>query len=260
MDALSRIVKVHQDSKAHLEACKIHENWRVYKTIDDAIKSATKMEQSYWRQILDRVVNVTPTLAQGNIPFRGHRENDVEAHQGNFLSTIKLLAKYDSLLEDLLRKPEGTIKYLHHRNHDELIQILSQPVVSRIATTIKTCPFFSVISDTTSDVSKIEQMSQVYRYVTLQTDEKGIPMKININESFLGFHAVAEQSCKALAAEIVGCIESHGLDLSRLQRPRVRWRCQHEWRLLWCTSQIEGDTAACNIRALYDTQFKFRTE
>ena len=57
------------------------------------IKSATTIEQSYWRQILDRVVNVTLTLTQGNIPFRGHRENDVEAHQGNFLSIIKLLAK-----------------------------------------------------------------------------------------------------------------------------------------------------------------------
>jgi hypothetical protein len=195
----------------------LHKNWRANQTIDDAMKSAEKMEQSYWRQILERIVNVTLTLAQGNMPFRGHRENDVEVHQGNFLSIIKLLAKYDPLLDDRLHKPEGTIKYLHHRNHDELIQILSQHVVARIATTIKTCPFFSVLSDTTSYVSKTDQMSQVYRYVTLQRDERGIPTRININESFLSFHAVADQSSKALAAEIVGCIESHGLDLSRLR-------------------------------------------
>ena len=65
------------------------------------------------------------------MPFRGHRENDVEVNQSNFLFVIKL-QKYDPLRDDLLRKPEATIKYLHHRNHDELIQILSLHVVASI--------------------------------------------------------------------------------------------------------------------------------
>ena len=151
------------------------------------------------------------------MPFRGHRENDTELQQGNFLSIVQLLAKYDQLLAELIRKPGGTVKYLHHRNHDELIQILSQDVVANIVSTISSCAFFSVITDTTSDVSKTDQMSQVFRYVTLQRDENGVPTKICINESFLGFHDVADQSSENLAAEIVGCMESHGLDLSRLR-------------------------------------------
>ena len=214
---LGGTVKLHQESKAHLDACKIHASWQANQNIDDAINCALKTEQTYWRQVLERIVNVTLTLAQGNISFRGHRENDIEVNQGNFLSVITLLAKYDPLLADLLRKPEGTVKYLHHRNHDELIQILSQHVVANIATVIKACPFFSVISDTTSDITKTDQMCQVYRYVTLQTDEKGAPTRIVINESFLGFHAVGDQSSETLAEEIVSCMKSHGLDLSRLR-------------------------------------------
>jgi len=65
------------------------------------------------------------------MPFRGHRENDTELQQGNFLSIVQLLAKYDPLLAELIRKPGDTVKYLHHRNHDELIQILSQHAVAK---------------------------------------------------------------------------------------------------------------------------------
>ena len=214
---LSRVIKIHQESKARIKACRVQETWRANRLIDDALDSVAKTEETYWRQVLDRIVNVTLTLAQGNMPFRGQRENDTELHQGNFLSIVQLLAKYDPLLAELTRKPGGTVKYLHHRNHDELIQILSQHVVANIVSTISSCAFFSVLTDTTSDVSKTDQMSQVFRYVTLQRDENGVPTKISINESFLGFHDVADQSSENLAAEIVGCMESHGLDLSRLR-------------------------------------------
>ena len=112
---------MHQQSKAHLDACRLHEMWRSGQTVDEMTNEASKNEQNYWRQVLHRIVNVTLTLAEGNISFRGHRENLNDTEQGakgNFLGIIKLLAKYDPLLADLLQKPEGSIKYLHHRNHD----------------------------------------------------------------------------------------------------------------------------------------------
>ena len=54
---LSRTVKVHQESKAHLEACKINENSRANETTDDAMKSAVKAEETYWRQFIERIAN-----------------------------------------------------------------------------------------------------------------------------------------------------------------------------------------------------------
>ena len=77
------MIKIHQESKAHIEACRVQETWRANRLIDDALDSVAKTEETYWRRVLDRIVNVTLTLAQGNMPFRGHRENDTELQQVN---------------------------------------------------------------------------------------------------------------------------------------------------------------------------------
>ena len=194
--------------------------WRSGQTVDEMTNEASKNEQNYWRQVLQRIVNVTLKLAEGNISFRGLRENLNDTEQGakgNFLGIIKLLAKYDPLLADLLQKPEGSIKYLHHRNHDEISKLLSEEVTTNIIKKINNCAFFSVIIDTTQDISKINQLSQVFRYVTIQKDANEVPKKIIVNESFLGFHKVTDQHDEQLSEEIINCIESHGLDLTKLR-------------------------------------------
>jgi hypothetical protein len=52
---------------------------------------------------------------------------------------------------------------------------------------------------------------------TVQIDEKDAPTRIVINENFMGFHAVGDQSIETLAEEIVSCTKSHELVLSRLR-------------------------------------------
>jgi hypothetical protein len=49
--------------------------------------------------------------------------------------------------------------------------------------------------DTTEDVSKIDQLSTVYRYVK---DKNGVPTDLNISESFLGFEIVESQKAVGL--------------------------------------------------------------
>ena len=53
----------------------------------------------YWRQVLERIINVTITLATCNLSFVGHREIIRQANSGNFLSIIQLLASYDLVLK-----------------------------------------------------------------------------------------------------------------------------------------------------------------
>jgi len=66
------------------------------------------------------------TMSKCNIAFRGHRENDSytdddrPSSRGNFLEFIHLIAKYDHVLENLLKQPNGTTKYLSgsiQKNH-----------------------------------------------------------------------------------------------------------------------------------------------
>ncbi|KAF3844232.1 hypothetical protein F7725_013573 [Dissostichus mawsoni] len=49
--------------------------------------------------------------------------------------------------------------------------------------------------DTTQDISKRDQISQVYRYVTIQRDENDNAKDILINEAFLGFVETVDTWC-----------------------------------------------------------------
>lgn len=61
---------------------------------------------------------------------------------------------------------------------------------------IVNAPFYSILFDNTQDISRSDELCELYRYCIIEKDENGTPnvFKININELFLGFHEV-----KALA-------------------------------------------------------------
>ena len=53
--------------------------------------------------------------------------------------------------------------------------------------------------DTTQDISKVDQLSQIYRYVEILKSDSGVPVQITIKESFLGFKAIKDQSAYGIA-------------------------------------------------------------
>jgi Domain of unknown function (DUF4371) len=92
--------------------------------IDKAFAEERKAEEKYWRKVIKRVIDVVIHLATQNLPFRGHREEPAKqqadngekakdnesfnaSNRGNFLATIELLAKYDTVLRDLLENQKG---------------------------------------------------------------------------------------------------------------------------------------------------------
>lgn len=86
---------------------------------------------------------------------------------------------------------------------------------SEIVSEIKKIQFYSIIMDTTQDISKVDQMSQIFRYVSVERDTYQRACSITINEAFLGFHAIEDQSAAQIASNIVACIESKGLEISK---------------------------------------------
>jgi hypothetical protein len=53
-----------------------------------------------WREILERITVTVQTLAQQNLPLRGHRESVVsDPSPGNFLALLKYLAKFDPVMK-----------------------------------------------------------------------------------------------------------------------------------------------------------------
>src|SRR5678816_3844066 len=71
--------------------------------------------------------------------------------------------------------------------------------------------FFSLILDTTQDISKSDHLSVVIRYVCINYDEK----KLQINESFLGFIPITNQKTEGLESEVCKFLESNNFSIKK---------------------------------------------
>lgn len=206
---LNRIIKRHEGNDEHNKCCAIFDKWKNNKTIDKAQESLLRQEINKWRQILERIIDVTLTLATTNMPFRGTNENLDSSNPGVFLSIIKLLSKYDPVLKNLLdSRSKMSTTYLSPQIQNEIIDILGKAVKDEIKKSIESAPFFSIIIDTTQDISKTDQLSLIFRYVSFEYDQnkKPVPVDIVIKESFLGFIPIENQTSENLTNEIINAV------------------------------------------------------
>lgn len=110
-------------------------------------------------------------------------------------------------MKELINRPEGSVKYLSQQ-----IQDVKGRVKADIINEINKAPFYSIIMDTMQDVSKIDQLSQVYRYETFVKNDMDIATDIQINEVFWGFEATVGSSVSELENQFLGSIEKNGID------------------------------------------------
>jgi hypothetical protein len=90
---------------------------------------------------------------------------------------------------------------------NEIIALLTESIKSEIVVVSKEAPFFSIIMDTTQDVSKTDQLSAVYLYLNIPEDKNGVPTDLNICESFFGFEIVESQKAVGLQEQIYNSIK-----------------------------------------------------
>ena len=68
-------------------------------TIDDAAQLAQQRSFEKWKAILARMLDCVLYLARKTLPLHGHSEDlSRDGNCGNFLETLKLLAKYRWIL------------------------------------------------------------------------------------------------------------------------------------------------------------------
>jgi len=78
---------------------------------------------------------------------------------------------------------------------------------SQLVTRIQSAPFFSIIADTTSDVSRVDQLSIVIRWME----------GLKIHETFLVFLRVTDATATGLTKLITDFLQKIGLDLNKLR-------------------------------------------
>nr|CAI5824148.1 unnamed protein product [Callosobruchus analis] len=184
----------HEKSQQHITASLSYNNWLQGNTIDTLLKSEIDSKITFWRDVLHRIINVIITLVSCNLPLRG---NDSDC--GNFMAVSRLLSNYDNSS----KTESPTIQ-------NEIISLLGTTVRNNIISEIKKAPFLTIILDTTQD-----QLSVVFRYISVTENDDNVPKKIKICESFLGFIAVTDWSAAGLKTVILNLTKEYGIDLTK---------------------------------------------
>lgn len=138
------------------------------KIIDQANQRLIESEKQYWNRILQRVVSVVQLLGQQSLTFRGSSDQLYHHNNGNFLKIIELIAKYDPLMAEHVRRAinsKNKTRYLGKEIQNEIINLISDAIKSRILSMVKEAKYYSIILDCTPDLSHTEQMTIIIRFV-----------------------------------------------------------------------------------------------
>ena len=96
------------------------------------------------------------------------------------------------MLSELISLPSRATKYLSGKIQNELITLLGTTLRKTLISKINRAPFWSVILDTTSDITRRDQLSVVIRWVYIEDEH------FEISESFPGFVVVTDADAQGL--------------------------------------------------------------
>ncbi|XP_050548714.1 uncharacterized protein LOC126910304 [Daktulosphaira vitifoliae] len=108
------------------------------------------------------------------------------------------------------RGVQGNAKYSSHRTQNELITLCSKILKENIVCEASDANAFSIIADETADISGVEQLTIVIRFL----DKQSNPFKIR--EEFLGFLPLNKLDSESVATQILSFMVNCGLDLTKL--------------------------------------------
>jgi len=203
------VVLEHENSLMHRESVmtfsvRTKNNGR----IDQEISYQINLEVNYWKEVLKRIVAVIKFLSSRGIAFRGENQIIGSQHNGNYLGCLELISQFDPFLLEHLNKygnqGKGNPSYLSANICNEFINIMGRQVLNAILSELKVAKYYSISVDSTPDLSHIDQMTFIIRYVNDDT-----PV-----ERFLEFIPIDEHGSEYLFKVILSFLEKNQISLN----------------------------------------------
>ena len=173
----TNLIQSHENSMEHRNSLLTYLTRKHSANLNSKLSEQTQIEKEYWKQLLQRCVEVIKTLSEHGLAFRGDNEIIGSPNSGNYLGLLELIAKFDLYLsnhiENYGNKGTGSTSYLSKTICNELILLMGKHVLQSILDEIKQAGYFSLSVDSTPDLSLVDQLTIILRYVSPQT---GVPV------------------------------------------------------------------------------------
>lgn len=230
---LYKALDKHENSKAHNLAAQAANQNRCGKDIASMIdidltrKLRNEVENN--RRVVERLIDIILFIGKQGLAYRGKKEAayslKVESvNHGNFLELVLLLAKYDRILQVHLEKciRESEKKHAAQKtgrgdfttfmsNHfiNKLIKAVGEIGQGRILKELQEAQIFSIMVDSTQDVSVMDQLAVCVRYaIHGRVNERLLELGVltdSDGESLFNLIKEKISNCGLSFENIVGC-------------------------------------------------------
>jgi hypothetical protein len=164
-------------------------------------------DRQYWKEVLKRIIAVINFFAPRGLPLRGDNQTIGSVRNGNYLGIMELLSQYGPFLCEYITKYGSTGKgipsYLSVTICEEFIELMGSKVLAAIVTEIMKANCFSFYVDYTRDVTHIDQLTFILRYV-----KNAVP-----KERFLQFILIHGHKADHLADVLTSFFKDNNISL-----------------------------------------------
>ena len=200
----------HFSSKAHNAAFRDYVNFMSNNSHADSLldtevrAKAVQLQEDKEnnRAIIKLIIDLCRTMARQGISFRG-TQSDADS---NFAQLLSFTSRHCPKLKQWINDKHNRaykVTYTSPQSQNEFLSLLAMEVKEKIVTDIKDAGVFSIMADTTPDVSHKGQMSVICRYV----DQDGA-----VYERLLDLKEVREKTGHGQATAIIQSVDQNGLD------------------------------------------------
>ncbi|KAM7171453.1 zinc finger MYM-type protein 1-like isoform 1-T1 [Macrochelys suwanniensis] len=179
-------------------------------------------ESLYWQNVLKRLIAIVRVLATQKLALRGTSDQLYVPNNRNFLKIVKLMAEFDAVLQEHLRRVTTQEMYTHHylgkTIQNEIIQLLATKVKQKIVADLKSASYYSVILDCTPDISQTEQMTLMVRFVTTTTEPSdNVSAMETGREHFLEFIDIDDTTGAGMTNVLLKKLEDTGIAIADMR-------------------------------------------
>lgn len=158
----------HEKSESHLNALMMYESFISQqinqKSISNIIdKTRIKIiEQNRHIMTISKIIR---NLAISESAFRGHNEDIDSTYNGKFLMWLKTIAEHHKLIKQRIECGPNNAKYISSKIQNEIIEVFKNYIHKKIINEVKEAKYYSIIADSTRDITNCELMSISIRFI-----------------------------------------------------------------------------------------------